>query len=136
MRQFHKHKNGDESSVLLGKFNAASHRAWLTANPDKRPATPSVESLHSVPGASAGPTVLWHMYDDGETCELTGRPRHTVVKMKCIENTTHQSQLYLLEPATCEYVLSVESPLICELFRSVDKDGLVPSVIVGGSARV
>lgn len=133
MRQFHKHKNGDESSVLLGKFNAATHRAWLAANPDKRPTVASVESLHD---SNGGKTVLWHMYDGGETCELTGRPRHTVVKMKCTETSAHQSQLYLLEPATCEYVLSVESPLICELFRSVDEDGLVASVTVPGKSRV
>lgn len=119
MRQFHVHKNGDESSVLLGKFNEDHHRKWLAANPDKRHKLSPKESDRRLD--------LWQLYDEGVKCELTGRPRHTIVKMSCMTKSTvaHQSQLYLLEPATCEYVLSVESPLICDLLWSVDTDGVV-----------
>ena len=34
-------------------------------------------------------------------------------------------RLFLLEPKTCEYILGVESPLICEILEHADENGLV-----------
>lgn len=48
--------------------------------------------------------------------------------MKCVENhTASQSSvsLFLLEPKTCEYVLGVESPLICDILEYADENGLL-----------
>lgn len=128
MRQFHKHKNGDESSVILGKFNRDNHRAWIASHPDRRPNKAATES------AATGNRriTLSHFYDDGTVCELNGRPRQTEVKLKCLEQASspHQVQLYLLEPSTCQYVLSVESPLICDLLTNIDDDGMIPVLSV------
>ena len=33
--------------------------------------------------------------------------------------------LYLLEPRTCEYVLGIESPLVCDIIHLADADGLM-----------
>lgn len=33
--------------------------------------------------------------------------------------------LFLLEPKTCEYVLGVESPLICDILEYADENGLL-----------
>ena len=33
--------------------------------------------------------------------------------------------LYLLEPRTCEYVLGIESPLVCDIIHLADDDGLM-----------
>ena len=33
--------------------------------------------------------------------------------------------LYLLEPRTCEYVLGIESPLVCDIIHLADNDGLM-----------
>lgn len=49
------------------------------------------------------------------------------VKLKCLENTSSSGAvaLYLLEPRTCEYILGVESPLICNILPRADENGLV-----------
>lgn len=33
--------------------------------------------------------------------------------------------LFLLEPKTCEYILGVESPLICDILEYADENGLL-----------
>lgn len=38
--------------------------------------------------------------------------------------------LYLLEPKYCEYVLGVESPLICDILDQSDENGLVPPNVI------
>jgi endoplasmic reticulum lectin 1 len=49
------------------------------------------------------------------------------VKLKCLENTSSSGAvaLYLLEPRTCEYILGVESPLICSILSQADENGLI-----------
>jgi endoplasmic reticulum lectin 1 len=49
------------------------------------------------------------------------------VKLKCLEGSTSPGAvaLYLLEPKTCEYILGVESPLICNILSQADDKGLV-----------
>lgn len=60
-------------------------------------------------------------------CDKTGQPRQTEVKLKCLENAANPSSvsLYLLEPKYCEYILGVESPLICDILDKADDNGLV-----------
>lgn len=36
--------------------------------------------------------------------------------------------LYLLEPKTCEYIVGVESPLICNILQKADENGLFTKV--------
>jgi endoplasmic reticulum lectin 1 len=40
-------------------------------------------------------------------------------------STSGAVALYLLEPKTCEYILGVESPLICNILARADENGLV-----------
>jgi endoplasmic reticulum lectin 1 len=49
------------------------------------------------------------------------------VKLKCLEGNSSPAAvaLYLLEPKTCEYILGVESPLICNILQQADDNGLV-----------
>lgn len=135
VRQYHVHKGGEESSIVLGTYDERAYREWLAANPDKRIAsTAAAASAQSSTGANSR-ALLWSFYGSGAVCELTGRPRHTEIKLKCtdpaaavtVSATKTTTQLYLLEPATCEYVLSVESPLVCELLRHVDAEGAMPT---------
>lgn len=53
--------------------------------------------------------------------------------MKCLENSASPStvSLYLLEPQTCQYILGVESPLICDILNKANEDGLVPKEEMG-----
>lgn len=88
---------------------------WIEKNPQKRPKPLSQRKQ------------LSHLYSDGSVCDKTGKPRQTVVKLKCLENSSNLGavSLYLLEPKYCEYVLGVESPLICEILALADENGLV-----------
>ena len=50
------------------------------------------------------------------------------VKLKCVESHTASPSsvsLFLVEPKTCEYVLGVESPLICDILEYADENGLL-----------
>lgn len=117
VRQYHIDKNG-ETSLILGNFNKEDHIEWLKKNPHKRPAPKETR------------TEIIHYYTGGSFCEKTGRPRQTEVKLKCLEKAVSQSSvsLYLLEPRTCEYELSVQSSLICDILNLADDNGLVPSI--------
>ena len=71
-------------------------------------------------------------YSGGEICDVTGKPRKIEVKMKCKQADSPSTvSLYLLEPKICEYVLGVESPLVCDILPHVDPDtGLFPAALV------
>lgn len=101
---------------MLGFFNEEAHKNWLVENPQKRPK------------ALAQRTHVTHFYQGGTLCDKTGEQRQTEVKLKCLDNSASSSKvsLYLMEPQTCQYILGVESPLICDILADVDADGLVP----------
>lgn len=71
---------------------------------------------------------LTHFYQGGKLCEETGQKRQTEVKLKCMEGTNAGTavSLYLMEPQTCQYILGVESPLVCDILGMADEYGLVP----------
>ncbi|XP_011268782.1 endoplasmic reticulum lectin 1 isoform X1 [Camponotus floridanus] len=114
--QYHMERDGTKTIVNLGRFNKQKHLDWIAANPSKKP-KPLELRKH-----------LSHFYSDGSSCDKTGTSRQTEVKLKCVENhTASQSSvsLFLLEPKTCEYVLGVESPLICDILEYADENGLL-----------
>lgn len=119
VQQYHVHKDGSRTTILLGKFDEDQHINWITANPHKKPGN-----------TGAAKKQLSHFYSDGAECEKTGKPRQTIVKLKCLEGTTGAVSLYLLEPKYCEYVLGVESPVICEILDRADEYGLVHSDVM------
>lgn len=51
------------------------------------------------------------------------------MKLKCVTNplgSQSSVSLFLLEPKTCEYILGVESPLICNILQYADDEtGLI-----------
>ena len=60
------------------------------------------------------------------SCNLPENPRQVEVKLKCKRSDSPSTvSLYLLEPKTCEYVLGVESPLVCDIIHLADDDGLM-----------
>lgn len=115
MRQFHIDKMG-ETSLLLGSFDKNLHKAWIDKNTHKKPKPKEVR------------TQITHFYQGGTFCEKTNALRQTEVKLKCLENSSSPAtvSLYLFEPETCQYVLGVESPLICDILHKVDDYGLIP----------
>lgn len=114
VRQYHVDKN-TESSITLGIFKENLHKEFLMKHPEKRPKAVGTRKQ------------LFHLYADGSICDKTGKPRQTEVVLKCLENAPSMAtvSLYLLEPKTCNYILGVESPLICGLLDKADADGMV-----------
>jgi len=114
--QYHEEGKGKKTVINLGRFNEEDHLAWLDEHPSKRPKP--VESRKQVS----------IFYSGGEVCDLTQKPRQIEVKMKCKPADSPSTvSLYLLEPRTCEYVLGVESPLVCDILPHADSHtGLFP----------
>lgn len=100
---------------MLGFFNEDAHREWLKLNPEKAP-KPN--------GASVS---IWHHYEGGTRCDRTRKPRETDVKLTCtsVASSPTSVSMYLLEPKTCQYILVVESPIVCDILKVIDEDGLV-----------
>lgn len=117
VEQFHIHRDGRRTSINLGLFDKTRHLQWLEQNPHKRPKPKEQRDQ------------LSHFYSGGSICDKTGRPRQTEVKLKCLKNAANLNavSLYLLEPKYCEYILGVESPLICNILSRADDNGLVDS---------
>lgn len=115
VEQYHIEKDGSKTSINLGLFDKKKHLEWMTQHPLKRPKP------------IADRTMLSHLYSGGSICDKTGKPRQTEVKLKCLDNTSNMNavSLYLLEPKYCEYILGVESPLICDILARADENGLV-----------
>ncbi|XP_017877902.1 endoplasmic reticulum lectin 1 isoform X2 [Ceratina calcarata] len=114
--QYHIERDGKKTIVNLGKFDKQKHLEWIAAHPHKKPKSPELRKQ------------LSHFYSDGSTCDKTGEPRQTEVKLKCVESHTASPSsvsLFLVEPKTCEYVLGVESPLICDILEYADENGLL-----------
>ncbi|XP_034173675.1 endoplasmic reticulum lectin 1 isoform X1 [Osmia lignaria lignaria] len=114
--QYHIERDGTKTIVNLGKFDKQKHLEWIAAHPHKKSKSPVLRKQ------------LIHFYSDGTVCDKTGNLRQTEVKLKCVEShTTSPSSisLFLLEPKTCEYVLGVESPLICDILEYADENGLL-----------
>lgn len=113
--QYHVEKDGSRVVIRLGTFDRAEHIEWLNKNPHKRPKPVATR------------TSVSHYYGGGSICDKTGLPRETEVKLKCSESSSKGSvSLYLLEPHTCQYILGVESPLVCQLLSKFDEHGLIP----------
>lgn len=117
VKQFHIDKFGGKTTIMLGSYNEEKHKDFLKSHPEKRPKAKTQRKQ------------ITHLYSDGSTCDKTGRHRQVEVILKCLENSQSASQvsLYLLEPTVCNYVLGVETPLICNILDKVDEDGLVPT---------
>ena len=115
--QYHEDAKTGKTVIELGSFVEENHLEWLKKHPSKRPKTPK-EQRKSVS----------HFYTEGDLCDVTRKRRTVEVKLKCKSGSNSPSavSLYLMEPRTCEYVLGVESPLVCDIIHQVDdQTGLV-----------
>ncbi|XP_064484329.1 endoplasmic reticulum lectin 1-like [Ornithodoros turicata] len=112
--QFHEEKGKPRIEILLGMWDKEKHIAWLSEHPRQKPK----------PGKA--PRYISHFYSDGDVCDLTGSKRTVEVRLKCKDVKGHPDSvtLYLLEPKSCEYILGVESPIICSIMENLDENGL------------
>eukprot|EP00794_Sanderia_malayensis_P003327 gene3327-3814_t len=68
---------------------------------------------------------LYHLqtYTNGSLCDLTGQPRHTLVKFFCDESIEANSIVSVEEPASCVYTMIIRSKDLCNhpLFKQPEK---------------
>ncbi|XP_060553058.1 endoplasmic reticulum lectin 1-like isoform X1 [Ruditapes philippinarum] len=119
-KQYHEESSSSVTTIYLGHWDKQKHLDWLQRNPAKKPKQPENRKLISL------------YYSGGDVCDLTNKQRFVEVKLKCLNNAQqpHAVAIYLVEPASCEYVLGVESPLFCGLLEKADENGLFDHINV------
>ncbi|XP_028676252.1 endoplasmic reticulum lectin 1 isoform X2 [Erpetoichthys calabaricus] len=122
VHQYHEDKEIGKTIVVVGTWNKEEHISWAKKN-IARSYQLKEDGLQKV-------KVVSHFYGHGDVCELTGKSRQVIVKLKCKESESpHAVTIYMLEPQTCQYILGVESPVICKILDTADEIGIlsVPS---------
>ncbi|KAF6723751.1 Endoplasmic reticulum lectin 1 [Oryzias melastigma] len=118
VHQYHEDKEQGKNIVVVGNWNAEEHVDWAKKNVARsfQLRDDGVQKVKSVS----------HFYGHGDECDLTGKPRQVIVKLKCKESESpHAVTVYMMEPQTCQYILGVESPVICRILDTADEHGLL-----------
>uniref|UniRef100_A0A8C5C7G8 Endoplasmic reticulum lectin n=1 Tax=Gadus morhua TaxID=8049 RepID=A0A8C5C7G8_GADMO len=116
VHQYHEDKEQGKNIVVVGSWNADEHLEWAKKNV-ARSYQLKDDDLQKV-------KLVSHFYGHGDLCDMTGKPRQVVVKLKCKESESpHAVTVYMLEPQTCQYILGVESPVICRILDTADEHG-------------
>uniref|UniRef100_A0A669DZS3 Endoplasmic reticulum lectin n=1 Tax=Oreochromis niloticus TaxID=8128 RepID=A0A669DZS3_ORENI len=118
VHQYHEDKEQGKNIVVVGNWNADEHLDWAKKN--------VARSLQLREDGVQKVKLVSHFYGHGDVCDLTGKPRQVIVKLKCKESESpHAVTVYMLEPQTCQYILGVESPVICRILDTADEYGLL-----------
>ncbi|XP_020776951.1 endoplasmic reticulum lectin 1 isoform X2 [Boleophthalmus pectinirostris] len=118
VHQYHEDKEQGKNIVVVGSWNVEEHIDWAKKN--------VARSYQLKEDGVQKVKLVSHFYGHGDVCDLTGKPRQVVVKLKCKESESpHAVTVYMLEPQTCQYVLGVESPVICRVLDTADEHGLL-----------
>lgn len=116
IHQFHEDKEQGRNIVVVGSWNAEEHLQWAQKN--------VARSYQLKDDGVQKVKLVSHFYGHGDMCDLTGKPRQVIVKLKCKESESpHAVTVYMLEPQTCQYILGVESPVICKILDTADEQG-------------
>ncbi|XP_056291980.1 endoplasmic reticulum lectin 1 isoform X1 [Pseudoliparis swirei] len=118
VHQYHEDKAQGKNTVVVGNWDAMEHSDWAKNN--------VARSYQLKDDGVQKVKLVSHFYGHGDACDLTGKPRQVIVKLKCKESESpHAVTVYMLEPQTCQYILGVESPLICRILDTADEYGLL-----------
>ncbi|NP_001116355.1 endoplasmic reticulum lectin 1 precursor [Xenopus laevis] len=118
VHQYHEDKDTGKTTVVVGTWKAEEHLDWAKKNLAKA-------YMSTADGVQTVKTVS-HFYGGGDLCEVNEQPRQVVVKLKCKQSESpHAVTVYMLEPQTCQYILGVESPVICKILDTADENGLL-----------
>ncbi|XP_071596539.1 endoplasmic reticulum lectin 1 isoform X2 [Heliangelus exortis] len=122
VHQYHEDKESGKTSVVVGTWSREEHIEWSRKN--------AARTFYLREDGTQTVRMVSHFYGNGDVCDLTDKPRQVTVKLKCKESDSpHAVTIYMLEPHSCQYILGVESPVICKILDTADEHGLlsVPS---------
>ncbi|KAF4016298.1 hypothetical protein G4228_007536 [Cervus hanglu yarkandensis] len=115
---FHGDKDSGKTSVVVGTWNQEEHIEWAKKN--------TARAYHLQDDGTQTVRMVSHFYGNGDICDITDKPRQVTVKLKCKESDSpHAVTVYMLEPHSCQYILGVESPVICKILDTADENGLL-----------
>uniref|UniRef100_A0A8C9A2G7 Endoplasmic reticulum lectin n=1 Tax=Prolemur simus TaxID=1328070 RepID=A0A8C9A2G7_PROSS len=110
--------NSGKTSVVVGTWNQEEHIEWAKKN--------TARAYHLQDDGTQTVRMVSHFYGNGDICDITDKPRQVTVKLKCKESDSpHAVTVYMLEPHSCQYILGVESPVICKILDTADENGLL-----------
>nr|XP_033794150.1 endoplasmic reticulum lectin 1 isoform X1 [Geotrypetes seraphini] len=120
VHQYHEDKElGKTTTIVVGTWKKEEHIEWAKKKNAAVSILPKADNTQSVKMVS-------HFYGNGDVCDLNEKPRQVIVKLKCKESDSpHAVTLYMLEPHVCQYILGVESPVICKILDTADENGLL-----------
>nr|XP_039247809.1 endoplasmic reticulum lectin 1-like [Styela clava] len=122
VKQYHDDKTMGRAIIMVGKWDKEAHLNWAK---NRRARIYREEYDVTTKTTDKKVIMVEHFYHKGDFCEAIGKPREVIVKLKCkASSSKHAVTIYLREPATCSYILGVESPIICDLLDTADSDGL------------
>ncbi|XP_077912694.1 endoplasmic reticulum lectin 1 isoform X3 [Halichoerus grypus] len=111
-------KDSGKTSVVVGTWNQEEHIEWAKKN--------TARAYHLQDDGTQSVRMVSHFYGNGDICDITDKPRQVTVKLKCKESDSpHAVTVYMLEPHSCQYILGVESPVICKILDTADENGLL-----------
>ncbi|KAG7230141.1 hypothetical protein INR49_009861 [Caranx melampygus] len=100
VHQYHEDKEQGKNIVVVGSWNAEEHVEWAKKN--------VARSYQLKDDGVQKVKLVSHFYGHGDICDLTGKPRQVIVKLKCKESESpHAVTVYMLEPQTCQYILGL-----------------------------
>ncbi|TKS85437.1 Endoplasmic reticulum lectin 1 ER lectin [Collichthys lucidus] len=109
----HGEKEQGKNIVVVGSWNAKEHIEWAKKN--------VARSYQLKDDGVQKVKLVSHFYGHGDVCDLTGESQD-----RCKESESpHAVTVYMLEPQTCQYILGVESPVICRILDTADEHGLL-----------
>lgn len=118
VHQYHEDKDNGKTSVVVGTWNQEEHVEWAKKN--------TARAYHLQDDGTQTVRMVSHFYGNGDICDITDKPRQVTVKLKCKESDSpHAVTVYMLEPHSCQYILGVESPVICKILDTADENGLL-----------
>jgi len=118
VHQYHEDKDSGKTSVVVGTWNQEEHIEWAKKN--------TARAYHLQDDGTQSVRMVSHFYGNGDICDITDKPRQVTVKLKCKESDSpHAVTVYMLEPHSCQYILGVESPVICKILDTADENGLL-----------
>ncbi|TRY93368.1 hypothetical protein DNTS_032861 [Danionella cerebrum] len=74
VHQYHEDKEQGKNIVVVGSWNVEDHMNWAKKN--------VARSYHLKDEGAQKVRVVSHFYGHGDTCDLTGKPRQVIVKLK------------------------------------------------------
>uniref|UniRef100_A0A158QDM3 Oxysterol-binding protein n=1 Tax=Hymenolepis diminuta TaxID=6216 RepID=A0A158QDM3_HYMDI len=109
----------------LGKWNEDAHLKWVKQSSLRKPQFPLDKRVK-----------ITQFYSDGDYCGEIKAPRTVRLSFVCQVKVSTNVQLSFSEPSTCQYSISLESPLFCDLLKHADENGLFPSGVEARFRRI